>query len=398
MIDSIKEELRLLRSLGWWYLAILFIPILRKTVFNRARNMKDFAVVDTSALLAIVFTVITLYVVWTKWEVIKIYYSENKSFIYYYGFCIISILWAGLSSAPLIGYKAVEVLASFLFIIILMDKIQNVRESFRFILSFFSLLNIIYLIFIHGHDNAFPLLGITQLLLVLGAIKYNVFSKNEMMHHLLISIATIIIGTSSASWISLIIGIVFLLGAKKSGIKVGIMIITAILFYAVWNMFEDTISHIIFGNKSLDAIRTGTGRQQLWEAYLKGWKESPWLGYGFIVGEKGAIASRYILFATNTAHNMMISVLVNTGIIGMAFWLMFLWKQCRICWVNSLRENPYALICLPTLIAMFVNANSFPVIGSEWSPVSPPIYALIIFVFSFIPYYQKEADDESAIL
>jgi len=112
--------------------------------------------------------------------------------------------------------------------------------------------------------------------------------------------------------------------------------------------------------------------------------ESPVIGHGFIVGEKGAIAAKYIAFATNTAHNMMISVLVNTGLVGLFIWLYFLWKQCLICWSYSLKKNSYALTCFPAIIAMFVNANSFPVIGSEWSPVSPPIYALIIFIFVYI--------------
>ena len=398
MIDSIKEELRLLRNIGWWYLAILFVPILRKTVFNRARDMKDFDKVDGSASIAILFTIIALYVVVTRWQDIKNYFAENKSFVYYYIFCIFSILWAGFSSASLIGYKAVEVLASFLFVIVVMSNFSKIDECFRFILSLLSILNTIFLFSLHQHDNAFPLLAITQLLLVLGAIRYGVFETKEMLHHIIISCATIILGTSSASWLSLIIGLLFFFGTRQKGVNIFLIIVTALSFYAVWNIFEDSIFHIIFKNKTTAEISSGTGRQGLWEAYIEGWKESPWFGHGFIVGEKGAIASRYILFATNTSHNMMISVLVNTGIIGMAFWLMFLWKQCKTCWDNSLRSNPYALICLPAIIAMFVNANSFPVIGSEWSPVSPPIYALIIFVFSFVPNYQKEEENEGSIL
>lgn len=398
MIDSIKEELRLLWGLGWWYLTILFVPILRKTVFNRARNMNEFDKVDGSASIAILFTMISLCVVFTNWQNIKEYYAENKSFVYYYFFCIISILWAGFSSAPLIGYKAVEVLASFLFVILVMSSINKMDERFRFVLSLFSVLNIIFLFSIRQHDNAFPLLGITQLLLVMGSIRYGIFETKEVLHHIIISCATIILGTSSASWLSLIIGLLFFFGTRQKGVNIFLIIFTALFFYVVWNIFEESIFHIIFGNKSAAQISSGTGRQQLWEAYIKGWKESPWLGHGFIVGEKGAIASKYILFATNTAHNMMISVLINTGIIGMVFWLMFLWKQCKTCWVNSLRENPYALICFPAIVAMLVNANSFPVIGSEWSPVSPPIYALIIFIFSFIPSYQKEEENESTIL
>lgn len=392
MIDSIKDELRLLGSLGWWYLAVLFIPILRKTVFNRIRDMNDFAVVDLNASIAILFTIIALYIVWSKWKELNYYLSESKTFIYYYLFCIISIIWAGFSYAPLIGFKAVEVLTSYLFVLLIMVEINNEKDCFRFVLSFLALSNVIYLIYSHNHENKFPLLGVTQYLLSLGAIKYNIFSRREMMHHLLISMATVILSTSSASWISLIIGLLFFFGTKQKGISIVAVIMVAVVFYVLWILFEDDISDVIFKNKTVDAIRSGTGRQYLWEAYIKGWQESPWLGYGFIVGEKGAIASKYILFATNTAHNMMISVLVNTGIIGMALWLIFLWKQCKTCWENSLAENPYALICFPAIIAMFVNANSFPVIGSEWSPISPPIYALIIFVFSYIPYYQKEAD------
>lgn len=398
MIDSIKDELRLLWGIGWWYLTILFVPILRKTVFNRTRDMNEFDTVDGSASIAILFTIIALYVVVTKWQGIKEYIAENKSFVYYYIFCIISILWAGFSSAPLIGYKAIEVLASFLFVMIVMIEIAYTKDRFRFILSLLSVTNLIFLVFYRYHDNAYPLLGITQLLLVMGAIRYGVFETKEMLHHIIISSATIILGTSSASWLSLIIGLLFFFGTKQKGVNISLIIVTALFFYAVWNIFEDSIFHIIFGNKTAAEISSGTGRQGLWEAYIKGWQESPWLGHGFIVGEKGAIASKYILFATNTSHNMMISVLVNTGIFGMLFWLMFLWKQCKTCWENSLRENSYALICFPAIVAMFVNANSFPVIGSEWSPVSPPIYALIIFIFSFISNYQKEEGNEGSIL
>lgn len=398
MINSIKEELRLLMGVGWWYLVILFVPILRKTVFNRARDMKDFDKVDGSASVAILFTIIALYVVVTKWQDIKNFFVENKLFVYYYVFCIFSIIWAGFSSASLIGYKAVEVLASFSFIMVVMSNFSKIDECFRFILSLFSILNIIFLYSLHQHDNAFPLLGITQLLLVMGSIKYGVFEAKEMLHHIIISSSTIILATSTASWLSLIIGLLFFFGTRKNGTNIILLVVIALLFYVVWSIFEESLFHIIFGNKSAAEISSGTGRQQLWDAYIKGWQERPWLGYGFIVGEKGAIASKYILFATNTSHNMMISVLINTGIIGMVLWLMFLWKQCRICWNNSLSENPYALICFPALIAMLVNANSFPIIGSEWSPVSPPIYALIIFVFSFIPNYQKEEEDENSIL
>ena len=390
MLESIKEELNLLKGIGWWYLAILFVPILRKTVFNRARAMDAYDVVDGSASVAIVFTIITLYIVWTKWNDIKSYLDSCKYFINYYIFCIFSIAWAGISNAPLIGFRALEVIASFLFIALIFAKAENIRDCLRIVLILLLMSNCLFLVYMHHHDNTFPLLAVAQLLLSLGAIKYKIFSYKQMVHHILIAITTLGFATSSASWLSLIIGLFFFYGTQRNGVKFSSLIIIAILFYFVWNTFSSNISTLIFGNKTEEMIMNGSGRQGLWEAYINGWKESPLLGYGFIVGEKGAIAAKYVLFATNTSHNMLISVLINTGIVGMVLWVFFMWKLCRICWENTKESNPYALICFPAIISVLINSTSFPVIGTEWSPVSPPIYALIIFVFYHICNYQNE--------
>ena len=212
----------------------------------------------------------------------------------------------------------------------------------------------------------------------------------QMQHHIIIAIVTMILGTSTASWISLIIGLFFFFSSSKKGVNVGQAIGIGVLFYGIYQLFGDMIYDIVFGNKTQEMIENGSGRKALWMAYIQGWLESPIIGHGFIVGEKGAIAAKYIVFATNTSHNMIISVLVNTGLIGLGLWIAFMWKQCQICWYYSLRKNAYALACFPAIIAMFINANSFPVIGSEWSPTSIPIYALLIFIFVYIPQSYKK--------
>lgn len=389
MFKYIKEEVRSLKG-SWGYLLLVLIPILRKTVFNRARDMNDYNVVDGNASVAIVMVFITVFLLLTKQKELKLYWKSNKTFINYYLFALASVIWAGLDSIPIAGFKAVEVLSSYLLMLLIMVRIGDAFQNFRFILFSLSFLNTIYLIRLAGHNNAYPLLGITELLLVLGALRYRILRFRQVWHHLLIAIPTIILSTSSASWLSLIIGLFFLYSQGRRGWKLWHSILVAGVFYLLWMTFEETIFHIVWGNKSKEMIESGTGREQLWKAYIEGWKESPIIGHGFIVGEKGAVAAHYIAFATNTAHNMMISVLVNTGLIGMALWLMFLWKQCRICWVESTKKNPYALACFPAFVAMCVNANSFPVIGSEWSPVSPPIYALIIFIFLYVPQYRTK--------
>lgn len=387
MLSYIKNELRPLKKQSL-FLSLIVICILRKTLFNRARDMDAYSSVDASASVAILMTAILGALLFTKMGKIKREINDSSPFLYYYYFAAVSVLWAGLQSLAVAGYKAVEVIVSFLAIIFIMHNLKTIKERFSFILVSLTFCNVIYLImFLRsglGHDNAFPLLAITEMLLLLGSVRYNIFKYKQLKHHFIVSALTIVLGTSTASWMSLIIGLFFFFSTSRKGINLGLALVVAVLFYGAYQLWGDIIYSIVFGHKSQEMIESGSGRRELWEAYIEGWKDSPLVGYGFIVGEKGAVASRYIAFATNTAHNMMISVLINTGLIGLFIWLYFLWKQCWICWKYSLRKNPYALTCFPAIIAMFVNANSFPVIGSEWSPVSPPIYALIIFIFVYI--------------
>lgn len=387
MLSDIKTELKPLKKQKL-FLALMIVCILRKTLFNRARDMDAYSSVDASASVAILMTIILGALLLTKMGKIKQEIRYNSPFLLYYYFAAISVLWAGWQSLAVAGYKAVEVIVSFFAVIYIMHCIKTIKERFSFVIVSLTFCNVVYLImFLRsglGHDNAFPLLAITEMLLLLGGVRYKLFQGKHVKHHFVVSALTIILGTSTASWMSLIIGLFFFFSTSRKGINLGLALVVAVAFYGAYQLWGDIIYSIVFGHKSQEMIESGSGRRELWEAYIEGWKDSPLVGYGFIVGEKGAIASRYIAFATNTAHNMMISVLVNTGLIGLFIWLYFLWKQCWICWKYSLRKNPYALTCFPAIIAMFVNANSFPVIGSEWSPVSPPIYALIIFIFVYI--------------
>ncbi len=387
MLSYIKSELRPLKKQKL-FLALVIVCILRKTLFNRARDMDAYSSVDANASVAILMTMILGALMLTKMGKIKQEIKRCSPFLFYYYFAAISVLWAGMQSLAIAGYKAVEVIVGFFSVMYIMHCLKTTRERFTFILVSLTFCNVIYLImFLRsglGHDNAFPLLAITEMLLLLGCVRYNILQLKQVKHHFVVSALTIVFGTSTASWMSLIIGLFFFFSTSRKGINLGLALIVAVLFYGAYQLWGDVIYSIVFGNKSKEMIESGSGRRELWTAYIKGWLESPVIGYGFIVGEKGAIAAKYIAFATNTAHNMMISVLVNTGLVGLFIWLYFLWKQCLICWSYSLKKNSYALTCFPAIIAMFVNANSFPVIGSEWSPVSPPIYALIIFIFVYI--------------
>lgn len=389
MYKYIEHEILQFKSL-FSYILLIIIPILRKTIFNRARDMDAYNQVDGSASIAIVFTLLTLAIVVPKWKTLTPYRRPNMSFINYYLLAMVSVVWVGFNFIPIVGYKALEVIAYVLLTVFIMSKMKSVRQAFDFILVQLFLLNIMYLVYNHGHDNAFPILGMSEFFMALGSIRYNVEKKKYMIPHLVVGMATVILSTSTATWMSFIIGLFYFYSTSVRGIKIGRAIFVAIFFYVTYMIFEEYIESVVFGHKSQEMIESGSGRRELWLAYIQGWMESPIVGHGFVIGEKGAAASRYIAFATNTSHNMLISVLVNTGILGMALWLNFLWRLLKKCYDLSLKKNAFALIMFPVIIAMFINANSFPIIGSEWSPVSPPIYAMIVFIFTFMPIAMKD--------
>lgn len=397
MLKVIKNELKILKG-NYLYLILLFILILRKTLFNRARDMKDFSAVDANNSFAILATLIMLAILITKYQYLKKYMQMSYSFLLYYFFAALSVTWAGLQYLAVAGYKALEVVVTFLMVMLIMKKIDSVSKNMTFVIMLLSICNIIYFIqAFRGagfHDNAFPILGMTEILLVIGAVKYNIKKKKDVFHHIIIGFLTLIFSTSTASWISFFIGLFIFYSSSYNGINLKRIFFAFFIFSLAYLLIGDFIKEVIYAGKSEEQIRNASGREALWIAYIKGWLESPFIGHGFIVGEKGAIAAKYIAFATNTAHNMIISVLVNTGLIGLFLWINFMWKQCKICLKFSYKKNPYALICFPAIVAMLVNANSFPIIGSEWSPTSVPIYALLIFVFVYIPLSQQKIQFE----
>ena len=246
------------------------------------------------------------------------------------------------------------------------------------------------------HDNAFPILGLVEVFLVMGMLKYKVVTWKSVRHHAIIGFITLVLATSTASWISFILGYFVFFSSGYKGINLSRILGAVCFFVLVYWTMGDFVKEVVYAGKSEEQIQNASGREALWTAYIKGWLESPIIGHGFIVGEKGAVAAKYMAFATNTAHNMIISVLVNTGLIGLFLWIGFMWKQCKICLKYSSQKNRYALTCFPAIVAMLVNANSFPIIGSEWSPTSVPIYALLIFVFVYVPLSQREIQLEKA--
>lgn len=225
------------------------------------------------------------------------------------------------------------------------------------------------------------------LLLLLSAVKHKIFSFKEMKYLIFYNAFMLVIGTSSASYISFVIGLVILMSSQyKRGMNIGIVIFICITLYFIYSYFQDFIFELLFPGRSMEKIENGSGRKAIWEAAFKLWDENPLIGNGLIVGERRIV--EYIGLAVISAHNSFISVLVNTGIVGVVIFINFIFKWfLKVYRFQS--TNRYAVILLPAMVATIVNCNAFPAIGSDWNYVAPTVYALIAFAFIILRKYEN---------
>jgi O-antigen ligase len=101
-------------------------------------------------------------------------------------------------------------------------------------------------------------------------------------------------------------------------------------------------------------------RLEAWRILLGIFKVSPWLGIGpanyYWYTPLYPILGYYVRF---NSHNNYIDLLAQTGVIGLACFLWFMWEVGRLAWRLSLAHPPgfqqaYALACLGGLAGMLV--------------------------------------------
>lgn len=378
----------------WLYTLLLLVPVIRKTFFNRQRDLGDFAAVDGNNIISIIVTTIIIIIILQHFNTIKNrIYPNVSTFTLYYFFALFSFLWAGFDKLPFIGYKAVEVLASFYFIGLILYKINDRVKILKYII----LLSVLFTLFEmistkFTHTNGYTYTAMIGILLSLGSVKYNILRFKDVWLFITICVVGIIFGTSSASNVSLIVGLLFLYGSGKRGVNILKLLIAVVALYLVYVIFEKEIFSLIFPGKNQDELQTMTGRTKMWEMFWNGWLKSPILGYGFSIGEKNSSIFGWNedLGGVGSAHNMFLSVLINTGLVGMIIWIKFLYTLFVKTLKRAFYGNKYASLLFPVFVGILINANSFPAIGSDWSYIGDICYALIIFALCFIYPNKKQ--------
>ena len=360
---------------------LLFIA--RKTFLNTAREVGDYSATGGGSGLALLCILLACLVLFSKISIIKRYIGKVSPFTNYYLFALLSFLWAG--NFVIIMFKGSEVIASFFLVCTAIYLLPSVKQSLLYVIMLATAATVFDLFhyyisygFAFWHTNGYTYTSMMALLLMMGAMKVGLFSFKALKWLVYFHAFAFITGTSSASYIAFIIGLIVYFSASRKKINVGKTVLICLFAYGLYAVAEDTINSYVFYGKTQERIENGSGRESIYNACFEAWKASPIFGHGFLVGERSL--SKYGLgLQVISAHNTFLSVLVNTGIIGLILYLLF-WLRLGVRLIKMMGKTVYVVVCIPAIVAAFVNANAFPAIGSDWNYVAPTIYGLLAMV------------------
>ena len=210
------------------------------------------------------------------------------------------------------------------------------------------------------HNNSFPICGMIVSLfsrrLILRGDKSRLVLAGFYFGSFLV-----FIGTSTATYISYIIGWLYMdLSAGKINTRL-LLFLSVITVVAVF--FQNQILDLVLINKDISELQNLNGRTRLWENYYELFMERPIAGWGF-----DALSRVGIVYTTN-AHNILLSILGGTGLIGFAvlwrYWhtiIKALLLQSFDSWggilvatfANGMAKGYYGEHVYPETLAMFV--------------------------------------------
>jgi len=374
-------------------LFIIFFWVFRNTILVRGRT--DYDTLDIYGLIQI-FSVflISLILLYCYRSTSRTIYRIKKTPIFWFFLIYLLGFFSMFWSLNLIysGYRSFECLMLFLGLCVVFYKYTSFVEAEKKFLKYitlFMLLMFIGQIKLWGynisidslHTNTFSFTGMIIFLYTIGELvskqNNNLERKKYLKKYAIFSLFFIIVGTSSASNIATIIGLVVIsIFTNRRDIKIiigSIFIFSIVLFFLVGDL--NSLFEIILPGKSLDNVSQMSGRAHLWEIYLPLMLEKPYLGWGF-----SALNRASEFYATNL-HNSILSILGGMGFFGIILFVLFLISSINFLFKAYFSNFTGSIGSGAALTGLLVNAMSIGVLGEGASPVAISLVLFMAFLF-----------------
>jgi len=356
---TLKRFLSQLRFPHWVLILYPFIQAL----LSRQRPIEAAYDVDTSAWLQIAFTsgvgliMLARYLLAIRAFNNLLFHRPVIWFTLYYLIAILSSMWSERPDYTF--YRGCEA------IIFLMITADTMRLSTSPSMSLRFLLSVGLVVVIVGEFSVLQYsfsLSALHNSLVPGAVIPMIFvgwgiAKGLWRWIYYVLIAAVILATSAASYLSLLVGVGLTLIFVKKNKLISILGLMFVLIAAtLWNI---DVEKYVFWGKTDQQIQSATGRIPVWQWVLEEKvSERPLLGFGYGTGE--LLARLYNIHAGRLRmmhmHNVVMSSLTNLGLLGLMLFLMMLTEMVMRLWM--IRRLPVFNLFAAGTVAMLLNSLS----------------------------------------
>ena len=394
------RESQLVPKLLW---LLIFAWVARVTIFLRQRPANSFASLDISSAMQICIVLFMFVIVVFNTKFISIWSKSAKTSVrmifYYYLVCAASALWSPMPEFTF--YRAFEFMTLLMAVLVALYYSPNFEVAEQRILFISSLVVILSMYvnvkFAGGvvfslsawHTNSYSASAAIICCYCIGEYFFSDNSRsNTLKWYGIFNFLALIIGTSSASFIAALCGILFMfiLAKRFDFLLIGFYLLTFLLLIKIDFGF---ISDLIFVGKSAQSIASLHGRLPMWESLIKLVSKSPLYGYGFgviSIDGKGVFASE--------PHNSLFSVLLGTGTLGLITFLTYTVRMLREFLKTCSERIPGAMGCAIAIAAGLVNSLAMPLVFDEFEE-SSLVFACVTALFLlyvFLPHWSgKEA-------
>ena len=127
-------------------------------------------------------------------------------------------------------------------------------------------------------------------------------------------------------------------------------------------MYHLLLKNTVFIDRSEISVENTSGRDQVWNLGFEWIKERPFTGYGFVAGETYLVRVKEERTQVIGMHNSFMSALVDEGVFGFVFMLLFFLGMFRVTFSRyiPIQYRPALIACF---IGAFVHSMGNPGIG-----------------------------------
>lgn len=326
-----------------------------------------------------------------KHNILRIAYKRTstpvKTLLILYTFAVFSTLWSFIPSLTL--YMSIQNLV----LIIMMIYFFSLFPDFKRTEKAFIIFSIVTTTFeclcarIHNPTLIIHFLSGASSAALCFSYCFAEWLKNPMdmqrkkflKRSMIWSLILLITSTSTGANAAVLAGcaIACLLSGKK--IWTIIVLLGSMLLYL--NM--DKIEAIILAlnpDKTIEMIKTGNGRESIWNALLVNANQKPILGWGFSCIER--TASNVITGQTlSDAHNNFIGMYGSLGIIGLILYIIHLISSLISTFKNQKRPGQSGLFC--AICVATINGYSYGFLSGKGCSITVIYFAVITLCYFY---------------